>query len=80
MLKTGFLPDSAARNTKHQTRDFEGPSGKKMPLPTQLWCLVQVALKESLPETPVNKDLLIFHNYFPRVSYCYTSPRHKKFW
>lgn len=39
----------------------------KMPLPTQLWCVVQVALKESLPETPVNnKDLLMFHNYFPK--------------
>lgn len=30
-------------------------------------CVVQVALKESLPETPVNnKDLLMFHNYFPK--------------
>lgn len=39
----------------------------KMPLPAQLWCVVQVALKESLPETPVNnKDLLMFHNYFPK--------------
>lgn len=38
-----------------------------MPLPTPLWCVVQVALKESLPETPVNnKDLLMFHNYFPK--------------
>lgn len=65
-MKTEFLPASAASKAKPHTRGFEGPSGKKMPLPAPPGCLVQVALKESLPEIPVNnKDLLMFHDYFP---------------
>lgn len=38
---------------------------EKTPLPAPPECLVQVALKEPLPEIAVNnKDLLMFHNYF----------------
>lgn len=52
----------------------------KMPLPTQLWCIVQVALKESLPETPVNnKDLLMFHNYFPKYVIATPFPNTRNF-
>lgn len=64
-MRTGFLPASAASKAKPHTRRFEGPCGKKTPLPAPPECLVQVALKEPLPEIAVNnKDLLMFHNYF----------------
>lgn len=52
---------------------------EKMPLPAPPGCLVQVALKESLPEIPVNnKDLLNVSQLFSRVFSCCTSPQHKK--
>lgn len=50
-----------------------------MLLPAPPECLVQVALKESLPEIPVNnKGLLMFHNYFPKYLIASPVPNNKK--
>lgn len=65
-LKTGFLPASAASKAKPHTRGFEGPSGKKCSCQLHQSALSKLPWR-NLPEIPVNnKDLLMFHNYFPK--------------